>query len=206
MTFLCRVFFITLILTLHTRADDQIAGITGSTEPPACTTEQIHDKIGEMFGTEAQEAVESGGCTIIEIAFPSAADGAHDHDTIGVNTKSWGNTKMSLEEAAVVVHHENDHVANAQAAGTDMDPTTTGEQGTCEHANQHYSQALAGLNYLCEDLDLDLGERRARCAAIHDGIGNGDHWAAKCKEAGGTPPSSEDADSAFEACCDGTEE
>ena len=168
------------------------------------------DDIETLYGQDARSQAEStlGGTTVGELPdgedYP---DGAHDNDTVGLNTLRKGKLAMSRKMAALVLMHELIHVQAAKDSATITDPTTKGSCGACNHAIKHF-ELITNLTVDCEELLFEDPQAWGEmCSALLDNVDTGGDWLDKCSCP--TTPSRETAaeeaadaaQQAMEDCC-----
>ncbi len=156
---------------------------------PAYTLDELCDAVNDMYGGGLGDQIRAdlgpdGHTRLVEIHAPQCV-GAHDRDTIGINTKTRaGRTKTTKEEAADALAHEYEHVKNARATNSVTDPYTQGPCGECTHVVQHGTQ-IADLEGTCEE--MDDRDRDSRCKVVKQ------HIAAMLQHLHNCPPGCPDS-------------
>ena len=184
-----------------------LSGSTTDPAGPAYSSDEMLDKIGELFGQERADEIRNSGVGIVEIDLPDDRSGLHDRDTLGVNTRpptgSGGSAPtMPLVNAALVLEHEFRHARVCGNALFDPDTREGGwkpqgyNPGACNHARMHFDQVLEVLGKNCpENMTPDL------CLALANDMANGQLHARNCKAGGGFPPDDWPAASELAECC-----
>ena len=122
--------------------------LQGGAPPPSPTS--VQTVAGVPMSPQLAAAVNSiggvpAGVTVLEMTgtpSQSGFNGLADHDTILLNP----NLANDLWKLRLTLAHEGLHAANAGAAGTETDQSTSGPNGDCAHANLHCS----ALGDVCE--------------------------------------------------------
>lgn len=141
--------------------------VVSSSQELSHDVQTMIDTVRDVYGDSVADQMEAdllgGSATIsvVELYTPTDVAGAHDRDTIGLNTTGLDDEEIMSEfESAMVLEHEWEHATRARDSSNPsdvVDPLTFGPCGSYEHARMHFAQInLNVAKHLPESASIGL--------------------------------------------------